>query len=498
MSKPREDKGQTKARWLFKFLAPCVTMLGLAIIDVGLRTLGLMPPQDPLVFHLRSHAHHFSPFVEADDAYLTIKPEWINREEVLLFTRGKRSGRYFLYPGFRPCRITKNKSPNTIRIFILGGSTTFGLYVGADAAFPAVIEKKLRGLLKDRDVDVINLGCPGLPNTRVANLLDTVLTLDPDLVIVYAGHNEMLEGNMDDASRFGFSSKLRVALLSISSIFAWANYAVSNLGESQAYDVVKEEVAALEAGKILVYDPLKVPSDQCRLPSDEFLYSVASSYGANVQTTILKAREARVPIMFVLPISNLLVPPAVPARDDSSEQMEVLQSLVVDARHALKKGRIKKAMDDLDRALELSPRHAMTRYLRGCTFMALGYREQALAELQIACDFDFYMMHRITSQLESAMIRAVEGLNTQWVDLRSTFRKEISVASSQKLFVDHCHPTKYGHRLIAEQVVPCVMKLLGIDLPPGNAVAFKKQPLVPSNQPLKNSHKSACVTNNRR
>lgn len=165
MSKPREDKGQTEARWQFKFLGPCVSVLGLVIIDVALRVLGLIPPEDPL------------------------------------------------------------------------------------------------------------------------------LTLDPDLVIVNTGHNEMLKGNMDDASRFGFSSQLRVPLLSISSIFAWANYAVSYLDESRAYDLVKEEVAALEAGRILVYDPLKVPLDQCRLPSDEFLNSVASSYGANVQTTILKALQ---------------------------------------------------------------------------------------------------------------------------------------------------------------------------------------------------------------
>ena len=61
------------------------------------------------------------------------------------------------------------------------------------------------------------------------------------------------------------------------------------------------------------------------------------------------------------------------------------------------------------------------------------------------------------------MIEAVEGAGSKWVDLRPAFRNEISVDSAKKLFFDYCHPTKSGHQLIAEQIIPTAIEILQIE-----------------------------------
>jgi phospholipase/lecithinase/hemolysin len=47
------------------------------------------------------------------------------------------------------------------------------------------------------------------------------------------------------------------------------------------------------------------------------------------------------------------------------------------------------------------------------------------------------------------MIDKVESFNIPWLDLRSLFHKELDNKTAQELFIDHVHPTKYGHNLIA-------------------------------------------------
>jgi lysophospholipase L1-like esterase len=449
--------------WKFMLLASLLPILGLVMVDIALRIVGLVPPEDPLVLYSRTYEQGFSPYVKRDDGFLEITPDWVNEESVLAFEQGKRAGRYFLYPGFRQSRIAENKSSNTIRIFALGGSTTYGMFVGAKDAFPAILEKRLCSVFPEYRVEVVNLGCPGFPSSRVTNLLDTMLGLDPDLIIVYSGHNEMLKGYTDDVLRLSPSSHMRRLVLSTSTVCRWINYAISCLRGSQEPEIVAEEIAALEAGKILVYDPLTLPAHQCRLPNDELLNSVAANYSTNVRGMISRTHSARVPILFVLPVSNLLVPPAMPHYSKEFEKLITLQSVVFSSRQGLPdKVKLEKVVSELDATAELSPQNAMVQYLRGIAFLFLGQKKEALSELQESCDFDFFMMHRITSRLELGMIEAVESRGGSWVDLRQTFRNELNFGSTQKLFVDHCHPTRGGHRLIAEQVLPMVIDLLNI------------------------------------
>jgi lysophospholipase L1-like esterase len=99
--------------------------------------------------------------------------------------------------GFRGARpVTTTRSPGTVRIMAVGGSTTFDTEVSADsAAWPARLERILNDLLPGRIVEVINAGVAGYGMEDDLIRLETELyKYHPDLIILYQGHNDLYSG----------------------------------------------------------------------------------------------------------------------------------------------------------------------------------------------------------------------------------------------------------------------------------------------------------------
>jgi hypothetical protein len=67
-----------------------------------------------------------------------------------------------LGPEFRPCHALTSKPPGTFRIVVTGDSYAYGLGVRAAETLPAQLGERLSRARRSRDVEVINLGCPGL------------------------------------------------------------------------------------------------------------------------------------------------------------------------------------------------------------------------------------------------------------------------------------------------------------------------------------------------
>lgn len=94
--------------------------------------------------------------------------------------------------GFRGPEIRVPKPDGIFRIAILGGSTTYSEFIGDDrATFPSRFEQELHARGHGH-VEVINAGCPGYNSWEsLVNLEFRVLDLEPDLVILYEGVNDV-------------------------------------------------------------------------------------------------------------------------------------------------------------------------------------------------------------------------------------------------------------------------------------------------------------------
>ena len=105
-----------------------------------------------------------------------------------------RSGFHpLMNPELRPFTLTRPKGG--LRVFLLGGSAAAGwpFHVG-DTNISALLERKLRMLYPGRPIEVINAAAGTYASHRVKLILDEVLHYNPDIIFLYNGNNEFLEG----------------------------------------------------------------------------------------------------------------------------------------------------------------------------------------------------------------------------------------------------------------------------------------------------------------
>ena len=94
--------------------------------------------------------------------------------------------------GFRGPEFEVQKPEGTYRVFVIGGSSAFGAGTADNATIPAHLERMYRESELPFRVEVINAGIPG-GQSYIEHMLvrDRILGMDPDLLIVYDGYNDI-------------------------------------------------------------------------------------------------------------------------------------------------------------------------------------------------------------------------------------------------------------------------------------------------------------------
>jgi len=95
--------------------------------------------------------------------------------------------------GFRGAPTTVTVPPGTLRIMVVGGSTTFDTFVSADSmTWPARLQADLQALLPRRRIEVINAGVPGYAvRDETYRLQSELARFKPDLLVLFDGNNDL-------------------------------------------------------------------------------------------------------------------------------------------------------------------------------------------------------------------------------------------------------------------------------------------------------------------
>ena len=95
--------------------------------------------------------------------------------------------------GYRSDEFPLEKPSEVYRIVVLGGSSTYDVSIKDNAnTFTAQLERLLKDDYGYQNVQVINAGVPGYNSWEIlVNLEFRVLDLDPDLIIIYEGTNDV-------------------------------------------------------------------------------------------------------------------------------------------------------------------------------------------------------------------------------------------------------------------------------------------------------------------
>jgi lysophospholipase L1-like esterase len=97
--------------------------------------------------------------------------------------------------GFRGKAPDPVKSDKHVRIWCIGGSTTFDIYAPSDAhTWPAQMQAWLQNEHPDKIIEVINAGIPGeIYSGSLADVNKHAQSVKPDFIVLYHGPNDLKE-----------------------------------------------------------------------------------------------------------------------------------------------------------------------------------------------------------------------------------------------------------------------------------------------------------------
>ena len=154
----------------FTILAALLPTAFLALVELSLWIVDAYP-QPPLFFEV----------AEEDTSYIQINSQVGER----YFDKASMP-----VPNLYPQKFSSEKPAGTIRIFCLGGSTTAGFPYEMTAPFPKQLALLLKTDYPHQNFEVINMGLSAINSFTVVDWIPEILKQDPDLILLYMGHNE--------------------------------------------------------------------------------------------------------------------------------------------------------------------------------------------------------------------------------------------------------------------------------------------------------------------
>ncbi len=178
--------------WTFRAIAIAMPFLFLLILELALR-----------LFH---YGYDTSLFIEAPDNgdYLVFNPSASKRyfTDQLNATSGNRE----------PFR--KVKQAGTMRIFVLGESTTIGYPYFHNGSFHRWLQYRLMRSFPDKKLEIVNISLTAVNSYTVLGFARDVVHYEPDAILIYTGHNEYYGAlGVGSTNRLGGSPTLVNTLL---------------------------------------------------------------------------------------------------------------------------------------------------------------------------------------------------------------------------------------------------------------------------------------------
>ncbi len=82
------------------------------------------------------------------------------------------------------------KKPGAIRVFVIGGSSAAGYPFSPNGSFSKYIRKRLELVYPNKPIEVINCAMTAINSYALLDMLPGILEKKPDIILIYAGHNE--------------------------------------------------------------------------------------------------------------------------------------------------------------------------------------------------------------------------------------------------------------------------------------------------------------------
>jgi len=360
-------------------------------------------------------------------------------------------GRYFGTIDFSatasPDLFLVSKPAGTFRVFFLGGSTTVGYPYWYNGSFSSFLRQRLRHVFPDRQIEVVNVGMTATNSFTALDMARDIVAYQPDLLIVYDGHNEFYGAlgvsSVETLGGSRFISDLYLRLLRVKTFLLVRN-AVSTVADWFRAEPVSASRATLmerlAKGKYVAYDSP--------------VYRTAfHSLKVNLEELVELCRDHSIPLILSTQVSNLKdLPPFISGTTSEEPALrQRIEDLIRQAATALADQRLADA-DSLAR----SAYRMDTTFARSAFALGLVRKEQrrfhdAEQFFRLARDYD-QLRFRMSSDFNELVKGFGSHPNVFVADIEAVFRSNSPDSLiGNELITEHLHPYARGFFLAAEE-----------------------------------------------
>jgi len=305
-------------------------------------------------------------------------------------------------------KFLKQKPPNGYRIFVMGESTVQGFPYDANLAFSRILHRRLQDIFHERFIEVVNLGLTAINSYTLLDFTDEMLEQQPDLVLIYAGHNEYYGAlgvaSMENGSIPQWLKKLHLKLIHFRT-YQLLQRGIGNIFNS-ANPTAQREISATLMEKMV---------GRNLIPYRSAIYKEGIiQFSENMSAMLQKIKDAHIHIIISDLVSNV--------RDLSPFQSVSFESF-------------SKADSIYTRAQQLEANH---------------FYDEAKREYLRAKDLDV-IRFRASEDLNSVILNLADSLNIFHISLKSLFEHfSLNSLVGNNLMTDHLHPNIDGYFLMTE------------------------------------------------
>ena len=413
--------------WKKALFATLVFVGFFGLLEGALALAGVRPRlafEDPYV----GFAGTIPLYVREGDAYVTspAKREWFNVQ-----------------------RFPVKKAHGVFRIFSVGGSTTYGHPYDDRLSFSGWLRELLPVADSSKRWEVVNAGGISYASYRVSALMEELAAHEPDLFLIYSGHNEFLERRTyQELIEMPEAVTAVGGLLSRTRIYA----AGARLLEPRPKRPAAGELLTEEVDEMLAHSV--GPEDYTR--DEEFRAQALAHYRFNLRRIVEIARGAGAEAILITPASNWKdCSPfkSLPKEGLNAEELARADKLREQGARLRSEGRLEQSLEALNAALAIDDRHAQGHYERGQTLLALGRAAEARAAFQRALEEDICPLRAFPEMLD--IVREVaRATGAPLIDFAAYVEgKEKDGIPGAEQFLDHVHLNMDGYRELAMLLV---------------------------------------------
>ncbi|MGM0598385.1 MAG: tetratricopeptide repeat protein [Candidatus Rifleibacteriota bacterium] len=325
-----------------------------------------------------------------------------------------------------------NKKEKTFRVFVLGESAARGEFL-ADFSFSRLLEAVLKNNNPDSKIEIINTGIPAINSWIIGEIADEIIDYQPDLIIIYAGHNEFI-GPFGPASIFSGNSGRLAAKLGI---FASSLDLIKALKSDKLPRTLKKGWQGLEMFFENRIEPGSKLIQTCNDNWQKNLAEIAMTFKNNKISTLICS----------VPANLKDCPPFMSIKTDAETKKAIDQ-----LKSAYSNKKWHKIVEVFNKNNEALKNHALANWLKAEAILGLKKPEVAQDLYEKALNLDCFRV-RTSQAINSISKKIATEYKTGFLDLVPIFKQNSEAQiCSRDLIYDHVHLTFKGHYLAAESI----------------------------------------------